>query len=135
MQVTIAAYLNRFIQTSHLSLVNWIYTGSPKTSVLANNNAAFHQGLHCLLRLKQPSRAENHQHLENSEQWHTFCINLYGKINKWTQKSDVVVTYLLFSSGKCVLKLALLFGCKISKKKRSEYWAFCRVGKTLNGGL
>ena len=29
------------------------------------NNAAFHQGLHCLLRLKQPSGTEIHN-LENS---------------------------------------------------------------------
>ena len=27
--------------------------------------AAFHQGLHCLLRLKQPSGAEIHHNLEN----------------------------------------------------------------------
>ena len=30
------------------------------------HNAAFHQGLHCLLRLKQPSGAEIHRNLENS---------------------------------------------------------------------
>ena len=30
------------------------------------HNAAFHQGLHCLLRLKQPSGTEIHQNLENS---------------------------------------------------------------------
>ena len=43
-------------------------------STFANNgdsdemqhNAAFHQGLHCLLRLKQPSRTEIHHNLENS---------------------------------------------------------------------
>ena len=29
-------------------------------------NAAFHQGLHCLLRLKQPSGMEIHHNLENS---------------------------------------------------------------------
>ena len=29
-------------------------------------NAAFHQGLHCLLRLKQPSGKEIHHNLENS---------------------------------------------------------------------
>ena len=28
--------------------------------------AAFHQGLHCLLRLKQPSGTEIHHNLENS---------------------------------------------------------------------
>ena len=33
------------------------------------HNAAFHQGLHCLLRLKQPSVTEIHVHhnIENSE--------------------------------------------------------------------
>ena len=30
------------------------------------HNAAFHQGLHCLLRLKQPSGTEIHHNLENS---------------------------------------------------------------------
>ena len=30
------------------------------------HNAAFHQGLHCLLRLKQPSGTEVHHILENS---------------------------------------------------------------------
>ena len=40
-----------------------LYTGNPQTGTLANSddpdemqdNAAFHQGLHYLLRLKQPS--------------------------------------------------------------------------------
>ena len=30
------------------------------------HNAAFHQGLHCLLRLKQPSGTEIHHDLETS---------------------------------------------------------------------
>ena len=30
------------------------------------HHAAFHQGLHCLLRLKQPSGTEIHHNLENS---------------------------------------------------------------------
>ena len=30
------------------------------------HNAEFHQGLHCLLRLKQPSGIEIHHNLENS---------------------------------------------------------------------
>ena len=29
------------------------------------HNAAFHRGLHCLPRLKQPSRTEIHNNLEN----------------------------------------------------------------------
>ena len=49
------------------------------------NNAAFHQNLHCLLRLIQPSGTEI-CHLENptlkigNGQSHTYCINMYGKI-------------------------------------------------------
>ena len=31
------------------------------------HNAAFHQGLHCLLRLKQPSWTEIHHDLETSK--------------------------------------------------------------------
>ena len=46
----------------------YMYTGNPYTGTLANSedpdemhhNAAFHQGLHCLLRLKQPSMIEIH---------------------------------------------------------------------------
>ena len=30
------------------------------------HNAAFHQGLHCLLRLKQPTVTEIHHYVENS---------------------------------------------------------------------
>ena len=30
------------------------------------HKAAFHQGMHCLLRLNQPSGAEIHHNLENS---------------------------------------------------------------------
>ena len=30
------------------------------------HNAAFHQGLHCLLRFRQTSGTEKHQNLENS---------------------------------------------------------------------
>ena len=52
--------------------------------------AAFHQGLHCLLILKQPSRRDIHHDLENSTcdphkghngQTHTYCINIYGKLH------------------------------------------------------
>ena len=51
-------------------------------------NAAFHQGLHCLLRIKQPSGTEIHHNSENSicdplkvynGQSHTYCVNMYGK--------------------------------------------------------
>ena len=53
---------------------NPLYTGNPKTGTLAysvdpeemQHNAAFHQGLHCLLWLKQPSGTEIHHNLENS---------------------------------------------------------------------
>ena len=51
-----------------------LYTGNPRTGTLANiedsdemqHNAAFHQGLRCLLRLKQPSGTEIHHNLETS---------------------------------------------------------------------
>ena len=33
------------------------------------HNAAFHQVLHCLLRLKQPSGTEIHHDLETSSYW------------------------------------------------------------------
>ena len=55
------------------------------------HNAAFHQGLHCLLLLKQPSGTEIHHTLENStfdcllytmDIPHTYCINMYGKIHQ-----------------------------------------------------
>ena len=51
------------------------------------HNAAFHQGLHCLLRLKQPSGTERHHNRENyscyplkvkvhNRQFHTYCNNI-----------------------------------------------------------
>ena len=54
--------------------INPLYTGNPKLGALANSedpdqmqhNAAFDQGLHCLLRLKQPSRTEIYHNLETS---------------------------------------------------------------------
>ena len=54
------------------------------------HNAAFQQALHCLLSLKPSSGTkQKHDDLENSSlytfkvqngQFHTNCINLYGKI-------------------------------------------------------
>ena len=48
------------------------------------HNAAFHQGLHCLLRLKQPPGTEIHHNLLplkiQNGQSHSYCINMYGKI-------------------------------------------------------
>ena len=54
--------------------VNPLYSGYLYLGSLANSedpdeiqhNAAFHQGLHCLLRLKQPSGTEIYHNLENS---------------------------------------------------------------------
>ena len=51
-----------------------LYTVHPLTGTLANSedplemqhNAAFHQGLYFLIRLKQTSRTEIHHNLENS---------------------------------------------------------------------
>ena len=42
-----------------------LYAENPKSGTSANS-VAFHQGLHCLLRLKQPSGTEAHYNLENS---------------------------------------------------------------------
>ena len=53
--------------------------------------AAFHQSLHCLLKLKQPLGAEKHHTLEMSTvdcleyttgSPHTYCINMYGNITR-----------------------------------------------------
>ena len=57
------------------------------------HNAAFHQGLHCLLRFKEHSETEIHHNFENSTcdplklhngQYHTYYINIYGKIHQRT---------------------------------------------------
>ena len=58
------------------------------------HNAAFHQGLHCLLRLKSPSGTGKHN-LENSTIDPLKCtmgssiliyyINMYGKIHQNTK--------------------------------------------------
>ena len=56
-----------------VSLLNPLYTGNPLKSTLENSedsdemqhNAAFHQGLHCLLRSKQILGTEIHQTLIN----------------------------------------------------------------------
>ena len=58
--------------------------------------ATFHQALHCLLILKQPSGAEIHHDLENSTCdplkyrmdkpiCNTYCINMYEKIHQNTK--------------------------------------------------
>ena len=52
--------------------LNHLYTGNPYWVTLANSedpdemqhNAAFHQGLHCLLQVKQSSAKENQVLLE-----------------------------------------------------------------------
>ena len=54
--------------------VNPLYTGKPLMGTFANSedpdemqhDAAFHQGLHSLLCLKQPSGMESHHNSENS---------------------------------------------------------------------
>ena len=63
--------------------------------------AAFHQGLHCLLRLKQPSETEIHHHLETStydtlkvkmgNPTHTYCINMYGKIHQNAKGKNIIL--------------------------------------------
>ena len=57
-----------------LSIYIPLYTGNPYTGTLANSedtdemqlNAAFHQGLHCLLSLKQPSGTEIYHNIETA---------------------------------------------------------------------
>ena len=58
------------------------------------HTAAFHQGLHHLLSLKQPSGTEIHYNVENSTcdplkvhngQFHTFFIIVYGKTHQNTK--------------------------------------------------
>ena len=48
------------------------------------HNAAFHQGLHSLLRFKQPSETELNHNKTNLpvRQSHTHYINMYGKIRQ-----------------------------------------------------
>ena len=66
-------FLKEFFENDNFSF-NSLHTGNHLTCTLANSEdpdemqhtAAFHQGLHCLLRLKQSSRAEIHHNLENS---------------------------------------------------------------------
>ena len=57
-------------------------------------NAAFHQGLHFLLRLKQPLGTEIEHNLEKIYLWPlklhnkqslTYCYNTYGKIYQSTK--------------------------------------------------
>ena len=47
-------------------------------------NAAFHPGLHCLLRLKQPSRTKIHNSLENSKMQNRISYLLYA----WEDQSE-----------------------------------------------
>ena len=67
------------------------------------HHAAFHQGLHCLLRLKQPSGTEIHHNIENFTSCHplkykmgsyTYCINIIvsaGKHFSITNRSDLSI--------------------------------------------
>ena len=50
------------------------------------HNAAFHQGLHCLLRLKQPPGTEIHHNLENS-----ICIPL-----KYKMDNTILIVSIMF---------------------------------------
>ena len=64
--------MRRLFRTPQL-IFNPLYTGNPVMGILAESedldemqhNVAFHQGLHYLLRLKQPSVTEKYQNLEN----------------------------------------------------------------------
>ena len=62
------------IQKNEIHFLTLCIRENPSTGIMANSedpdemqhNAAFHQGLHCLRRLKQPSRTEIHYNLEKS---------------------------------------------------------------------
>ena len=81
------------------------------------HNAAFHQGLHCLLILKQSSGTEIHHNLENSycdplkyTIAITYCINMYGKIHYNTKCSKIC-----FFGTKVVLILVHYFmACSVT---------------------
>ena len=81
-------------------------------------NAAFHQGLHCLLRLKQPSSKEMHHSLENFNcdplkytmgspiLIVSICMGKsieIGRVNRL--KSHHIPTRQLLSSSECYLLL------------------------------
>ena len=64
------------------------------------HNAAFNRGLHCLLRLKQPSVVEMHHNSEkfyrlplkvHNGQSHTICLNLYEKIHQKSKGKEKTV--------------------------------------------
>ena len=74
-----------------------MYTGNPLRGTLANSeypdemqhHAAFYQGLHCLLGLKQHSETEINHNLEDlnlhNGQSHTYWIIMYGIIHQNTK--------------------------------------------------
>ena len=81
-----------------LSFVYWKRKGILANSVDPDemqHNAAFHQGLNCLLQFNQSSWKEIHHYLENSTQGPlkytmcspilSYCINVYGKIHQNTK--------------------------------------------------
>ena len=57
------------------------------------HNAAFHQSLHCLLRLKQPLGTEIHQNLDSST---------YDPL-KYTMGSPILIVSMCM--GKCIREL------------------------------
>ena len=74
---------------------------TPKT--LANSedtdemqhNAAFHQGLHCLLRLNQPSGTEMcHTCGPLKYTMGSYCINMYGKVDQNTNRLKMHKIYI-----------------------------------------
>ena len=67
------------------------------------HSAAFYQGLHCLLKLKQPSGTEIHHNVETStcdpfiQNWqsHAYCINIEGKIHQYTNRVNLKAIEML----------------------------------------
>ena len=86
-----AIYLKGWLTLCILETPKWVLLSEDPDEM--QHYAAFHQGLHCLLRLKQPSRTEIHHNLENSTcdplkytmESLTYCINIYGKIHQNTK--------------------------------------------------
>ena len=69
------------------------------------HHTAFHQGLHCLVRLKQPSGTEIHHNLENST-----CDSL-----KYTM--GILIVIISICMGKSI-RIQRVNGQEIKKKKK-----------------
>ena len=81
-----------FLLASKALTLNPLYTINPQTGTLGysedpDDNAAFHQGLDCLLRLKQPSRTEI-QHNSKSSTCDLLKYKIGNPILIWENPSE-----------------------------------------------